>query len=107
MAAIPDTLGANDSLAGQRQTLRHYGELADAAREAELRERAIEDADVRTRKAREAIKALAPSLTEHEAMALISCLQSALGVCGWGHTDHGKAADEGLIDAYISLENAS
>lgn len=102
---ICHTLGSHDSPAGQRQLNAHLGELADAANAAELRARALEDADVRTRAAREAIKGLARSMTEEEACALVSCLHSAILASGWGHTDKGSSAIESLMDAVFALEN--
>jgi hypothetical protein len=80
--------------------------LADAADTAEARTRAAEDADYRTRAAREAIKGLGRSLTELEAMALISALQNAITASGWGHLAYAHAAVDALQDSHWVLENA-
>jgi hypothetical protein len=78
--------------------------LSDLLNEADRRTREAEYADLRTRKAREEIKALARSLTEREAAALVSSLIAAIGASGWGHTDAATSACEGLLDAHIALE---
>lgn len=103
--AIHDGIAGHDSPAGQRHLNAHLGELADAANAAELRARALEDADVRTRAAREAIKGLARSMTEQEACALVATLHSAILASGWGHTDKATSAIEGLADCVWALEN--
>lgn len=102
---IPDFIYAHDSKAAQRETREHYAKLADAAREAELRAQEAEMADIRTRPIRQAIKGLAPFLTEHEACALISCLMDAIEASPIKHRDEAKAAIEGLTDAHHALEN--
>jgi hypothetical protein len=100
-----DGLGGHDSPAGQRQLREHMGRLSDAADAQEARDRAAEEADFRTRAAREAIKGLARSMTEQEACALISCLSDAIQASGWGHVAAGVAAVESLMDAHHALEN--
>lgn len=67
----------------------------------------IADADARTAPARFAIRALARSLTETEAMALICSLQNAIKESGWGHTDAGEAARESLTDAHRVIEQGA
>lgn len=102
---MTDTLYAHDSQAAQRETAQHYAELADAAREKELRDQQTELADIRTRPIRQAIKGLAPFLTEHEACALISCLHSAINESPMKHRTEAQSAIEGLMDAHKALEN--
>lgn len=101
-----DGLGGHDSPAGQRQLREHLGNLSDAADAAEARGRAAEEADIRTRAAREAIKGLARSLTEQEACALISSLSNAIQASPFAHLDRGIGAVECLMDAHFHLENA-
>jgi len=102
---MSDTLYANDSLAVQREVRVHLGELTDAADSLASRQAAKEEADVRTRKAREEIKRLAQFLTEDEACALISALSNAIQESPFSHLARGKAAVEGLMDSHWALEN--
>jgi hypothetical protein len=79
---------------------------ADAIDTAEARTRAAEDADYRTRAAREAIKGLGRSMTEMEACALVSSVIKAIEDSGWAHLAHAHRAFDGLLDAVWALENA-
>lgn len=85
-------------------TRRAMDELSDAADSAERRSQLLLEADARTAPARFAIKALARSLTETEAMALIASVQNAIAESGWGHTKSGEAARESLTDAHWAIE---
>jgi len=98
-------LYGHDSIAGQRELRREYARLTDAADSLASRQAAKEEADVRTRKAREEIKRLAQFLTEDEACALLSDLSNAIQASPFGHLARGKAAVEGLMDAHWAIEN--
>jgi hypothetical protein len=98
-------LNGHDDLAGKRELDRHLGQLTDAADAAEARSRAVDEADIRTRAAREAIKGLGRSLTEQEACALISALSNAIEASGWGHLEWAQSAVEKLMDAHWLIEN--
>jgi len=101
---MSDTLYAHDSIAGQRELRREYARLTDAADSLASRQAAKEEADVRTRKAREEIKRLAQFLTEDEACALLSCLITVFGQSTFGHKESGQYAVERLLDAHAVME---
>lgn len=79
---------------------------AAAFREQDIATREAEQADLRTRAARQAIKAIS-NLSEREACALIAELTRKIGSCGWSHCDHATDATESLTDAHAVLEAAA
>jgi hypothetical protein len=96
---------SHDSAAGQRELRREYARLTDAADSLASRQAAKEEADVRTRKAREEIKRLAQFLTEDEACSLLSCLITVFGQSTvFGHKESGQYAVERLLDAHAVME---
>jgi len=101
---MSDTLYSHDSAAGQRELRREYARLTDAADSLASRQAAKEEADVRTRKAREEIKRLAQFLTEDEACSLLSCLITVFGQSTFGHKESGQYAVERLLDAHAVME---
>jgi hypothetical protein len=105
MTPHTDTLNCHEAPHAVRALDKHLGELFDAADCAAAKTRAAEDADYRTRAARDAIKGLGKSLTELEACALVTALANAIEASGWKHTDRAVSAVESLMDAHFALEN--
>lgn len=76
-------------------------DLADYVQRKALR--ISESADLATRPARTAIKAIkVPS--EREICGLIACLTKVIAESGWSHTDAAITAMESLTDAHAVLE---